>query len=297
MAFFRDLWAVILATATAWISHIDNEVLNIVVNLLTIAVILIGLADWAVRKIRGKKAEKKKHEREVLTWVESTQRPFRTVTMLDNPMGTSEMIIDFVDKMNKPTGGKKMKKFFKWVWYNKEQLLSIAFNTVVLALTNVMIFTNSFDGFLAAYAGTPVATAIKIGAAVLGVLFTALTIRNVCVKYGLSSLATIDAVLAERAADAATKLTPEQKKQLKSYIATLETTRDQTAAALADAEKVLADMVILYNADPTLVPNYNTRKAEIDKQITHYKSTLENVDRKIGDYKAQLAGKKPEAKA
>ena len=184
-----------------------------------------------------------------------------------------------------------MKKFFKWVWYNKEQLLSIAFHAVMLAVTNVLMFTGCFDGLLAAYAGTPVATGIKIGAAVLGVLFTALTKRNVCVKYGLSSLETIDAVLAERAEAASHKLTSEQKKTVKSYIATLQTTLNQAKTELATAEKALAEITTLFNADSSLVPNYLNRKADLVKEIDRAKAVVANVEKKIEAYKAQLGGK------
>lgn len=291
MSLIRELWAVMVATATAWLSHIDNEVLNIVVNLLTIAVILIGLADWAVRKIRGRKAEKKERGRQVLELLESTQRPFKAVNMLDNPMGASENIGNFVDKITNKTGGKTMKNFFKWMWYNKEQLASIAFNVLVLALTNVLLFTNYFDGLFAVYAGTTTALVIKIVAAVLGVLFTALTVRNTCVKYGLSSLETIDAVLAERAEIASHKLTPEQKKTIKSYIATLQNTLEKAKEELATAETALAEITALFNADPSLVENYAIRRAGLVKQIEHCKTVVQNIENKIAEYKAQLDGK------
>ena len=292
MSFMKDMWAIIVAAVMAWLSRIDNEVLNTVVQLLTITVILIGLTDWVIRKIRGRKAKNKTDGEDVLVKIESTQKPFKTVNMLDNPMGTSEAIGNFVDKISDNLkGGTKMKKFFKWIWYNKEQLSSIVYNVVVLALTNVLLFTSALDGFIAAYAGTTVAIAIKISAAVLGVLFTALTVRNVCVKYGLSSLTTIDSVLAERAATAAQKLPAEKKKELKTYIRTLQDAQAKAKAELADAEKALAEIVTMHNADASLVANFANRKSELDREIANGKAAIENFEKKIATYKAQLSGK------
>ena len=186
-----------------------------------------------------------------------------------------------------------MKNFFKWLWYNKEQLLSIVFNVIAITIANILMFTGYFDGLIVSYAGTPTATALKVVAAVLGVLFTALTVRNVCVKYGLSSLDTIDKVLEERAQSAANKLTSEQKKTLKAYISALDSKLKDAQAELAKAEANLVELNALYNVDRGLVANYANKKADLEKVIAQTKTVIANVTSKITEYKAQLAGKLP----
>lgn len=291
MKFLKEMWAVLITAAAAWLSRIDNQELSKIVNLLTILVILIGLTDWAFRRRRGA-AEKKKQEnrRQVLDTIEGTQQSFKTVNMLEDPMGTSEKIGNFVDKISKRIGEGKMKKFFKWVWYNKEQLFAIAYNVALLALSQLAIWTDAVMALMPALPPAG-AIAVKVIIGVLSVGFTALTVRNVCVKYGLSSLDTIDQVLAEKAAEAANKLTPEQKKTIKSYIATLQTTLDKARTDLATAEKALAEITALFNADSTLVANYSGRKAELAREIDRSNAVIANVEGKIAEYKAQLSGK------
>jgi hypothetical protein len=214
--------------------------------------------------------------------------------MLDAPTAAGERIGEILEYVSHEIGGKdKMKKFFKWVWYNKEQLLSITFNVIALAIANILMFTNSLNGFIAAYAGTTTAVVLKVAVAVLAVLFTALTVRNVCVKYGLSSLDTIDKELEARAQRAANRLTPEQKKTLKAYISALETKLKDAQADLATAEANLVELNALYNVDHNLVVNYNNKKTELEKAIAQAKYVINNVTTKLAEYKAQLAGKTP----
>lgn len=296
MSYIKEMWAVIAAAAMAWLSRIDNNTLNIIVNLLTITVILIGLIDWAVRRIRNT-AKNRKPRRPVIDIVESTQKPFKTVNMLENPMETSEKIGSFVDRISREfKGGAKMKKFFKWAWYNKEQLFSIAYSIALLALSQMAIWTDLVASLLPAL--SPVAVIIvKIAVCVISLAFTALTVRNVCVTYGLSSLDTIDRVLAERAEAETRKLTPEQKKTLKAYISTLQNTLNQTRAELTEAEKALAEVTALYNADNTLVANYSQRKSELTAKVARCNAVIANVESKIADYKAKLDGKNVTPKA
>ena len=291
MNFFKEMWAVFVAAVMAWISRIDNNMLNKIVNLLTILIILIGLTDWFIRKIKSNRATKKKQDkRQVLDLIENTQKPFKTVNMLDNPMETSEKIGNLVDKISKKIGGETMKKFFKWLWYNKEQLFSILYNIALMVLSQIAVWTDLVSAIMPVKSPTAVII-VKVIICALSIAFTALTVRNICVKYGLSSLDTIDKVLAERAEVAASKLTDEQKKTIKSYITTLQNTLSQAKTELTTAEKALAEITTLFNADNSLVADYSIRKAALDKKIAHSNAVISNVEAKIAEYKSQLDGK------
>lgn len=184
-----------------------------------------------------------------------------------------------------------MKKTFKWIWYNKEQLLSIVYNVVIIVLTNFLMWTDLLNGFFEGLVGAQGILIIKIAALVLSLMFTALTVRNICVKYGLSSLSTIDAELEERAKKKASKLTPEQKKTLKGYINSLQSALATAKNELSTAEAALANMTALFNASNSLVKDYASRKAELEKKIDHNKGVVENIESKIAEYKSQLDGK------
>lgn len=290
MQFFKEYWALIAAAVGAWLTQISNETLQKIVSLLTILAITLGLLDWGARKVSGK-VRKKKPGSTILEKIEGTQKPFKTVNMLNNPVEPGEKIGNFVDKISKDfNGGTTMKKFFKWVWYNKEQLGSIAYSAAILVLSQMAIWTDLIAAFLPMLPPTGV-LAVEITICVLSVAFTALTVRNVCVKYGLSSLDTIDAELAKRAQEAQNKLTAEQKKQLKQYIATLQKTLGQAKADHDKAETELAEISTLYNADNSLVPDYARKKAELTAQISRAAAVIANVETKIAAYKAQLDGK------
>lgn len=293
MNFLLELWSIIVSSVMSWFQSIDNNLLNIIVNLLTILVISIGLIDWIFRKVkqsRIKKQEKSEaHKKNVLEAIEGTQKPFKAVKMLENPMETSEKMITIFEKFTKLIGGIKMKKFFKWVWYNKEQLLSIAYNVILIALANMLMFTDVLNGFVIAMAGTQSAIWVKVSAIVVAVLFTALTVRNVCVKYGLSSLDTIDEELAKRAEAAENKLTSAEKTTYKTYVSTLNETLKKAKDELATAESELARITALYNADNTLVADYVTKKQAYEKKIAANKAVVTNLEQKIADYKAIIS--------
>ena len=195
-----------------------------------------------------------------------------------------------------------MKKFFKWIWYNKEQLVSIIYSIIIIAITNVAVWTDTLNGYTATLAQIPVFAsiggelAVRITAVALAVGGVVLTIRNVCVKYGLSSLETIDEELAKRAAKKANKLTSEQKKRYKTLISTLQTEREKVVADVANAETELAKITDIYNADHFLVTDYITKRQTFEKKINHGKAAINSIDEKIVEYKAIISGTKSAAK-
>lgn len=294
MNFLLEIWMIFASTILGWFSALDNNILNNIASLLTILALSIGITDWCIRKIKGKGKEKPREKtqekRQVLDLIEGTQKPFRAVNMLDNPMESGEKLGNLVDSVSKTIGGKKMKKFFKWLWYNKEQLLSILYNAVIVVLSQVVIWSDLVYALYPDISSTA-AIVTKISIGVVSALFTALNIRNVCVKHGLSSLDTIDAYLAQKAEEAASKLTPEQKKALKTAITTLQDNVNKALTEKTTATKTLAELTALFNADNALVPDYGARKASLERVIQTAVATITSLEPKIVEYKARLSGK------
>ena len=191
-----------------------------------------------------------------------------------------------------------MKKVFKWIWYNKEQLGSIIYSAITLGLSNVVMWTDTFSEYIDAAAQLPVfaniggAMAVKVAAIVLAVGGTALSIRNTCVTYGVSSLETIDKVLAERSAQKKNKLTAEQKKKYKEMVATLKEELAKIHEAEATTTAELEKIISVHSADASLVPDYVVKKQTLERKIASQKATATNIENRIADYKAILKGTK-----
>ena len=287
MSFLTEIWIIIASSCLSWLSRIENDALSKITNLLTILVISIGLIDWILRKFKHK-SQKKRKRQEILSALENSQKPFRAVNMLENPMGTSEKIGTIIEKILNFMGEKtKMKKFFKWVWYNKEQLLSILYNVVLVGLANFVMLTDALNGVL----GVEVMPLwAKISVAVVSLALTALTVRNVVVKYGLSSLTTIDNILEERAEASARKLTPEQKERYKVYLNALNKSLNDKKGELKRCTTELAEMTALFEADSLLVPDFVSTKAELENTIKSCEVSIENINGKIATYKGILSG-------
>ena len=300
MSFLVELWAIIASSVVSWFSRLDNQVLAKISNLLSIFILVIGLIDYFSRGKRRKRAESKQgkqtRQKNGLEIIEGTQKPFKTVNMLNDPMATSVKIGTLIEKTKKMLGGKYMKKFFKWIWYNKEQLLSIAYNTAVIVLVNFLMWTDLLNGFFASFVGAEGILAIKIVAIVMSVLFAALTVRNVCVTYGLSSLDTIDKVLKEKAEAAERKLTPEQKQNYKESIAILKTALEKAQTELTTAETELAKITALHTADNSLVKDFVVKRDTYEKTITASKAIVSSIETKIAVYKDILNGKTTDKK-
>lgn len=281
-----SFWAIIVKSILEWLNKIDNHLLDVVVNLLTITVILIGLTDWSIRKIKKRRGNKTK-QNGAIDFIAGTQKPFKTVKMLENPTEAGEKLGEFIEEITEEIGGNKMKKFFKWVWYNKEQLFSIGYSIILMVLSQVATWTGLISSVFPNITGTWLLVT-KVIVCAFSLALTALTVRNVCVKYGLSSLDTIDKVLSERAEEAAKKLTPEQKQIIKNEIAALKKTLSKAKACLQENKNALVQMTTLYNADANLVHDYDHKKkayedkiAEYEKNITILETTLENCKSKL----------------
>lgn len=290
MSFLRDLWMLVAGAVLSWFKVLDNDTLDKVVNLLTIFVLSVGFIDWVLRRLTRKNRKKKEERQTFLSTIVCTQKSFKAVKMLEDPMSAGETLGNVLEQTTIILGGTKMKKIFKWIWYNKEQLLSIAYQVVILALANVLLFTDAFNALISFYIGVPLPLWVKIVAMSLALVLTILSVRNVVVEYGLSSLDTIDAVLKERAEAKASKLSPEQKKIYKGYISTLNESLAKARKELQSVEEEFTKLTVLYNADNSLVTNYAAQTQSYEKQIASDKENIVNLEAKIAHFKALLSG-------
>lgn len=290
-----------------------------IVNLLTIAVLIIGLLDYMVRRlIRNRHEKKQKQNAEtsdnefeigleaelqamleppetteqdpnndnVIHAITKTQKSFRTLELLENPTSAGEHLGAALCTVASEVKGMKFKNFFKWLWYNKEQMGSILFNALVLVASQYLIWTKQITDIFHVQGRALIAVEIVIG--VVAVLGTALTIRNTCVKYGLSSLATVDEVLAKRAEEAAKRLTPEQKKTIKANIDILTEKLNTFRAELDEKTAAYEKIKCLHDADTSLVENYEAETAQYNKVKLSLEKVIATLETKIKEYNDAL---------
>jgi hypothetical protein len=288
VSFLAEIWAVIVSAALTWFERLDNASLDKIVSLLTILVISIGLADWTFRKFRNRAEKKEKRRNDIISAIEGIPKPFKAVDMLENPMGTGEKIGSTIEKITERFKQMKIKKFFKWIWYNKEQLGAILYNVAAIALANFVMFTDSLNGI---FGIAEIPLWAKIAVCVVSVLFTTLTVRDVVCKYGLSSLDTINEHLAHKAIQKENKLTSEQKAQYKSYIEILKKEITTAKTSLDTLKAELANLVERYNADASLVPNFANIKSELEAKIRTEQLSYDKINAKFNTYKDILSGK------
>ena len=298
-----DTWALSVGVVLQFFTAINNEILSGIINILTITVLLVGLIDYFVRKIRRrrkdeencedeevsattKKAkEKRKEKARIFTkTVRKAHKSFRTLDLLEKPESAGNHLGDTIYHVALEVKRmEKMKKFFKWVWYNKEQLGSIAFSAIVYAVTIYLTCMGELSGLLWSRMGDNLTKIYIVKGVVMGVaaLLTILTIRNTCVKYGLSSLGTIDRVLAEKAEAAAQKLSPEAKKLIKQNLAVLNNQLRTLKARLSEISGEYNKIKCLHDTVASLVPDYATKAAAYEKESASLTEQITTLEAKI----------------
>ena len=308
-------WALAMGVFFQFLGAISNDILSKLVNLLTIAVLMIGLLDYLIRRLIKSKREKKQSVESlmddeleldiedeppalsepsetnptndnVIHAITKTQKSFRTLELLENPTSAGEHLGAALCTVASEVKGMKFKNFFKWLWYNKEQMGSILFNALVLIASQYLIWTKQITDIFHVEGRALLVLEIVIG--VVAVLGTALTIRNTCVKYGLSSLATIDNVLAERAEEAAKQLTPEQRKTIKANIGVLSEKLNTFKNELAEKTAAYEKIKCLHDADASLVEGYEAETAQYNKLKLSLEKVIATLETKIKEYNDAL---------
>lgn len=177
----------------------------------------------------------------------------------------------------------KVKKFFKWVWYNKEQLGSIAFSAILYAATIYLTVWGELGNAVITWFpdNWTAINIVRVSIAVVALLLTVLTIRNTCVKYGLSSLGTIDQVLTERAQAAAAKLSPEAKKVIKQNLAVLNGQLNTLKSRLSEITGEFNKAKCLHDAVASLVPDFAAKSAAFEKEKASLDAQIATLEAKI----------------
>ena len=75
------------------------------------------------------------------------QKSFKTINILENPVSTGNKIGEVIDYFSSEGEMNKIKKFFKWLWYNKEQLLAILYNAVMLGFAEFLMWSKTINDF------------------------------------------------------------------------------------------------------------------------------------------------------
>lgn len=156
----------------------------------------------------------------------------------------------------------------------------------MLVASQYLIWTKQITDIFHLQGKALIIVEVIIGA--IALLGTILTIRNTCVKYGLSSLDTIDKVLNERAEEAAKALTPEQKKLIKTNIAVLTDKLTTLKRELQEKTANYEKLKCLHDADASLVENYEVETASYNKMKLSLDKAIATLETKIKEYTETL---------
>lgn len=242
---------------------------------------------------QGKKSEGKRKDRahRFSKTVRKAHKSFRTLDLLENPESAGNQLGDVLYhtalEVKRMT---KVKKFFKWVWYNKEQLGSIAFSAILYAATIYLTVWGELGATVIAWFpdNWTAINIVRVAIAAVAFLLTVLTIRNTCVKYGLSSLKTIDAVLTERAEAAAKRLPPEAKKEVKQALGVLKAQLQTLESRLYEITTEFNKVKCLHDAVASMVPDYAAKAAAFDKEKAQLDASIATLKAKIEELAGSL---------
>ena len=122
-----ETWALAVGVFLQFFSYFNNEVLTKIVNLLTIAVLVIGLLDYFIRRLIRRRSKNKSSEEQedkkpqkTIDTIKKTQKSFRTLELLENPLSAGKKLGAVIYHTALEVKHMKIKNFFKWLWYNKE---------------------------------------------------------------------------------------------------------------------------------------------------------------------------------
>lgn len=121
-----ETWALAVGVFLQFFSYFNNEILTKIVNLLTIAVLVIGLLDYFIRRLTKRKSKntssepEDKKQKKTIDTIKKTQKSFRTLELLENPLSAGKKLGAVIYHTALEVKKMKIKNFFKWLWYNKE---------------------------------------------------------------------------------------------------------------------------------------------------------------------------------
>jgi len=273
---FWNIWGgIAIGTLIAWLNHFEKITMDNVASYLALILTCIGIFTFT-RSIFKERIEEKKEG------TAKTKLKPKQVLMGEEIARELNETIKIAREMKE---GKKMKKFFKWLWGNKLTLINLIVSIGCVGFVNFMSFCGYMDRY-EIYKENQ--TLFQVLFAVGGALYLVVDIFTTVSKYGCESLEQLNTRYEKRKEEKLNALTPEQKKFVKENITKLEKSYEELKKKLTTSLNTIESYKALSSIEGfdigSLQEGYSQALAfvnanqsvatELERQITILKNRL-----------------------
>lgn len=187
----------------------------------------------------------------------------------------------------------KVKKFFKWVWTYRQQLIGLLGVFAYASLTVYAYINDKFGWLLQYFPDTHGwELAVKIGVGVISVVFVFFGVRNQVIWGGVGSLAKAKDYLEKLSSGVVAGLSPQARecirhalKTLKANLKNLKSKHNKTLESYNNILKEIATAKELI----ALGLGSTTKSDELDQQKYNYEVELNNIASEIANAETQIS--------
>lgn len=296
------LGGTIIGLVSSFLVNWQIDKIQLIYSILILILLYIGLLKVLAK--HRKKVNKKKNEKQLVVEdrrlvdkMVEVQKPFKALHYAEDPTQDGEELGELILESMKEgqKGMEKVKKFFKWIWTYRQQIIGLA-GSLASAFVVVYAYIHDKFGWLLQYfpqtKGWEIG--VKVGVGVIAILFLFFGIRNQVKWVGVGSLQSAQEYLEQLKSGVVSKLSPEAKKvvqntlkKLKVEKKNLETKITKLATELeakASAMKTLQELVTMGIGNPSELNTLRVESANLQNEKSMLENELMALDNKIENY-------------
>ena len=273
---FWNIWGGIeIGTLIAWLNHFEKITMDNVTSYLALILTCIGIFTFT-RSIFKERIEEKKG-----TAKTKKLKP-KQVLMGEEIARELNETIKIAREMKE---GKRMKKFFKWLWGNKFTLISLIISVGCVSFVNFMSFCGYMDRY-AIYRENQILFQMLF--LVGGALYLVVDIFTTVSKYGCESLEQLNTRYEKRREEKLNALTPEQKKFVKENITKLEKSYEELKKKLTTSLNTIESYKALSSIEGFDIGSLKEGYSQALAFVNANQSVATELERQINILKARL---------
>lgn len=279
-----NLWVgLLVAIGVAWYNGYDKSKMDNFSSFLILLVTIVGFLSFLKTLTTTKSKELMESnttsQKTRVSYIEVASNPYKQGQNLAKDIATTIEILREKKAMN------KVKKFFKWLYFNKCTITNIVVSIACVSFVNFMSLWGYLDRYQI-FRTNPVLFKIIIG--VGGVLWTALSVFCSINKLGAENLSEIDARLQAKANEKLSRLTPEQRKLVKENIKNLQEQLNKLKVESDGAMKIVQSFTVLKSIEGFDVSNQVESYEKACAIVSNNSSLITKLENEIAILKGKL---------
>ena len=279
-----NLWVgLLVAIGVAWYNGYDKSKMDNFSSFLILLVTIVGFLSFLKTLTTTKSKELMESnttsQKTRVSYIEVASNPYKQGQNLAKDIATTIEILREKKAMN------KVKKFFKWLYFNKCTITNIVVSIACVAFVNFMSLWGYLDRYQI-FQTNPVLFKVIIG--VGGVLWTALSVFCSINKLGAENLSEIDARLQAKANEKLSRLTPEQRKLVKENIKNLQEQLNKLKVESDGAMKKVQSFTVLKSIEGFDVSNQVESYEKACAIVSNNSSLITKLENEIAILKGKL---------